>query len=103
MHTLAPSLIEGNVYKALGFKFKLPPVATLFTSNAPENSFKNEGLVDAFNSFTIGALRIAEAFCLSLHKNDNSSLLIIPLDSKEPNVSITYLNVILSLSTNAIT
>ena len=66
------------------------------------NSFKNDGLVDAFNSFTIGALRIAEAFCLSLHKNDNSSLFKIPPFSNEPNVSITYLNVILSLSTNAL-
>ena len=66
------------------------------------NSFKNDGLVDAFNSFTIGALRIAEAFCLSLHKNDNSSLFKIPLSSNEPNVSTTYLKVMLSLSTSAL-
>ena len=90
------------MYNALGFKFKLPPVATLFTSNAPVNSFKNEGLVEAFNSLIIGALRIAEAFCLSLHKKVNSSLFKIPPFSKEPNVSITYLKVILSLSTNAL-
>jgi hypothetical protein len=64
-------------------------------------AFKNDGFVEAFNSFTIGALRIAEAFCLSLHKNDNSSLFKIDPFSKEPNVSTTYLNVILSLSTKA--
>jgi len=54
------------------------------------------------NSFTIGALRIAEAFCLSLHSRESSSLFKRPPFSKDPNVSTTYLNVILSLSTKAL-